>query len=84
MLQSDTGPISVSHFHTRLPSSADGPDQTVQNQPVSDLVLADCVRFWPNGSGPEARLGVQESSGPLLVNPSDVCVRACVRACVCV
>ena len=26
----------------------------MQNQPGSDLVLADCVRFWPNGSGPEA------------------------------
>ena len=26
----------------------------VQNQPGSDLVLADCVRFWPNRSGPEA------------------------------
>ena len=28
---------------------------TVQNQPGSDLVLTDCVKFWPNGSGPEAR-----------------------------
>ena len=26
----------------------------LQNQPESDLVLADCARFWPNGSGPEA------------------------------
>ena len=26
----------------------------MQNQPGSDLVLADGVRFWPNGSGPEA------------------------------
>ena len=26
----------------------------MQNQPVSDLVPADCARFWPNGSGPEA------------------------------
>ena len=26
----------------------------VPNQPGSDSVLADCVRFWPNGSGPEA------------------------------
>ena len=25
-----------------------------KNQPGSGLVLADCVRFWPNGSGPEA------------------------------
>ena len=26
----------------------------MQNQPGSDLVLADCVRVWRNGSGPEA------------------------------
>ena len=26
----------------------------MQNQPGSDLVPADCIRFWPNGSGPEA------------------------------
>ena len=26
---------------------------TVQNRPGSDLVPADCVRFWPNRSGPE-------------------------------
>ena len=30
------------------------PDNTVQNQPGSDLFLADCVSFWPNGPGPEA------------------------------
>ena len=35
-------------------SSIDVPDNIVQNQPGSELVLADCVRFWPNGSGPEA------------------------------
>ena len=49
-----TGPLPVSHFPTRFCSSTDVPDNTVQNQPRSDLVLADCVRFWPNGSGPEA------------------------------
>ena len=27
---------------------------TVQNRPGFYLVLADCVRFWPNRSGPEA------------------------------
>ena len=43
------------HFQTRLRSPADIPDNIVQNQPGSDLVLADCVRFWPNGSGPEER-----------------------------
>ena len=37
-----------------VPFFTDVPDTNVQNQPGSDLVLADCVRFWPNGSGPEA------------------------------
>ena len=48
------GPLPVSDFLTRFRSSTDDPDNTVQNQPGSDLVVADCVRFWPNGSGPEA------------------------------
>ena len=52
--QDATGPLPVSDFLTRFRSSTDVPDNTVQNQPGSDLVLADCVRFWPNGSGPEA------------------------------
>ena len=43
----------------------DVPDKTVQNQPGSDLALVDCVRFCPNGSGPE-QADVQELSGPLL------------------
>ena len=51
--QDATGPLPVSHFQTRFRSPTDVPDNTVQNQPGSDLVLADCVRFWPNGSGPE-------------------------------
>ena len=42
------------HFQTRFRSSGDIPDNTVQNQPGSDLFLADCVSFWPNGPGPEA------------------------------
>ena len=33
--------------------TTDVPNNSIQNQPVSDLVLAHCVRFWPNGSGPE-------------------------------
>ena len=46
--------LTVSHFQTRFRSFAtDVSDNTVQNQPGSVLVLADCVRFWPNGSGPE-------------------------------
>ena len=54
--QDATGLLPVSHFdfETRFHSSTDVPDNIVQNQPGSDLVLADCVRFWPNGSGPEA------------------------------
>ena len=43
------GPLPVSHFQTRLPSSTNGPDDILQNQPGSDLVLADCIRFGPNG-----------------------------------
>ena len=53
-LQDATGPLPVSHFWTRFRSSTDDPDNIVQNQLGSGLVLADCVRFWPNGSGPEA------------------------------
>ena len=41
------GPLAVSHFQTPFRSSTDVPDNTVQNQPGSDLVLADCVRFGP-------------------------------------
>ena len=48
--QDATRPLPVSHFQTRFRTFTDVPD----NQPGSDLVLADCVRFWPNGSGPEA------------------------------
>ena len=52
--QGATGPLPVCHFQTQLQSSTDVPDHIVQNQPGSDLVLSDCARFWPNGSGPEA------------------------------
>ena len=52
--QDATRPLPVSHFETRFRSSTDVPDNMVQNQPGSDLVLADCVRIGPNGSGPEA------------------------------
>ena len=75
-VQESLGPVSgrtqparyqpVSHFQTRFRSSTDVPDNIVQNQTGSDLVLADCVRFWPNGSGPEASQCARESSGPLL------------------
>ena len=33
----------------RLDSVLPQTDHIVQNQPGSDLVLADCVRFWPDG-----------------------------------
>ena len=52
--QDATSPLPVFHFQTQLQSSTDVPGDTMQNQPRSDLVLADCVRFWPNRSGPEA------------------------------
>ena len=60
-------PIFSSHFQTRLRSFTDVPDNIIPNQPRSDLVLAECARFWPNGSGPEAiEVTVQESPGPPL------------------
>ena len=58
-VQESSGPVSgrtqpVSHFQTLFRSSTGVPDNIVQNQPGSDLVLANCVRVWPNGSGPDA------------------------------
>ena len=47
-------PAPVSNFQNWFRSSTDVPDNIVRNQPGSDLVLADCVTFCPNGSGPEA------------------------------
>ena len=52
--QNATSQRLVSHSQTWWHSSTDGPDHTVQNRPGSSLVLADCVRCWPNGSSPEA------------------------------
>ena len=52
--QDATGPLPVSRFQTQFRSSTDVPDNIVHNRPGSDLILADCVRFWPNGSGPKA------------------------------
>ena len=43
--------LPVSHFQTHLHSSIDGLEHTEQKQPGSSWVLADCVRFWPYGSG---------------------------------
>ena len=62
-----------SQFQIQLCSSTDGLDHTVQNQAGFNLVLADCVRFWPNGSSLEASqfLLLQESSGLLLASASE-------------
>ena len=73
--QDATGPLPVSDFLTWLRSSTDVPDNTVQNQLGSDLVLADCVRFWPNGSGPPeasqcGRIIRPASVWPMLPSPS--------------
>ena len=56
--------LASCYFQTWLHSSTDVLDNIIQNNPRSDLALADCARIWPNGSGPEAN--AQESSGPLL------------------
>ena len=48
-----TSPLPVSHLLTPFRSSTDVPDNIVQSQPGSVLVLADSIGFWPNGSGPE-------------------------------
>ena len=61
--QESSGPVSgrtqparyqFPTFRLGFHSSTDILDNIVQNQPGSDLVLADCVVLWPNGSGPEA------------------------------
>ena len=57
--------LPVSHFQTRMRSSADGLGHTVQSQPGSSLVLATCIwsgsklvcknhqaRFWQNATSP--------------------------------
>ena len=54
-MQESLGPVSDRTQPARYRSSTDVPGNIVQNQPGSDLVLADCVTFCPNGSGPEAK-----------------------------
>ena len=61
--QDATRPLPVSHFQTRFHSSADVPDKTLQNQPGSDLVLADCVGRCGHTDPVRMQAGVQESSG---------------------
>ena len=71
--QDAISPLPVSHFQTWFHSSTHIQDNIVQNQLGSNLVLADCVRFWPNGSGPEVRQCakiIQPTSGQCL--PADL------------
>ena len=48
----------------------------MQNQPGSDLVLADCVRFWPENLI-EKQAGVQKSLGLLLASGSKLIQTGC-------
>ena len=48
-------PLPVSHFETRFRSSTDVPENIVQNQPGSDLFLADCAKRIRSGSKPVCR-----------------------------
>ena len=74
--QEATSPLPVFLCQTQLCSSTDVPDHIVQNQPGSDLALTDCVRFWQ--TDPVQRQGsVQESSGPLLANASNLTQIGC-------
>ena len=69
--QDATSPLPVSHFQTRFRSSADVPDNIVQNQPGSDIILADCsVSAFGQTDPVRKQFGVQESSSPLLANAS--------------
>ena len=66
MIRPFSGRMQPACYQTWFHSSTNVPDNPVQNQPWSDLVLADCVRFWPNRSGPEASLCariIQPTSG---------------------
>ena len=77
--QDATGLLPVSDFLTRFRSSTDVLDNTVQNQPGSDLVLADCVRSVlakriRSGSKPVC---TEESSVPLLANASQPILTGC-------
>ena len=70
--QNATGtlPLPVSHFQTWLCSSTDDPDDIVQNQPWSDLVLADC-QVWAKRIRPVKQATVHNRGAhfwPLLRN----------------
>ena len=74
-VQESSGPVSgrtqppryqFSHLQTQFSSSRDAPDNIVQNQPGSDLILADSVGFGQTDLV-RKQANVQESPGPLLV-----------------
>ena len=62
--QDAPNPLPVSHFQARLHPSTDVPGTIVQNQPGSNLVLADCVRFWPN------RFSLEASQCAIIIQPA--------------
>ena len=74
--QDTTGPLLVSHFQTQLSSSTNVPDNIIQNQPSSDLVLLTVLGFgqmdpvWKQAN-------VQKSSSPLLPNASQLIQTRC-------
>ena len=88
--QNATGPLPVSPFLTRLRSSSDGPDLLCKTSPdpiwlwswtymymYRSMVLADCVRFWPNRDPFRKQAGVQDSSGSLLDKASQPIWNGC-------
>ena len=64
------GLLPVSQFQTRLRSPTAVPDHTVQNQPGSDLGLADRLVLGQMDLGWK-QTGVQQSSSLLLANTSE-------------
>ena len=64
---------SVDPFQLRF--SKEGTDPIVQNRPRSDL--DGLVRVWPNVSVLEKQAGVQESSGPVRANASQLIRTGC-------
>ena len=70
--QDAPGPLPVSDFFTRFRSFTDDPDNIVQNQPGSDLVLADCQT-----DPVRKHAGLHESTGPFLANASHLIRTGC-------
>ena len=82
--QDATGPLPVSHFQTRFRcSSTDVRDNIVQNQPGSDLVLADGVSQVCATDPVRKQANVKESSDPLLANAFQLTRPGCESNLVC-